>query len=114
MKLSQINLYYPGTCVVSKRLWVLPGYIVHRDNKPAAITYNEDGEILTETYFHNGKKHRLVGPAKLFYDKGEVVSEEYYLDDLLIDKQEWFKRCHKHLTSEQIAVILLDAEFMNS
>ena len=48
----------------------------------------ENGNIAIETYCQNGRWHREDGPAVIEYDeKGNVVTEEYYLKGQLVSNE---------------------------
>ncbi len=43
-----------------------------------------------ERWCVNGKYHREDGPAKIFYDRnGNITEETYYLNDKQLTKEEW-------------------------
>ena len=44
-------------------------YIIHNDNGPAFIKYDNNGNILKEEFFINGLNSRLDGPAVIYYKK---------------------------------------------
>lgn len=55
----------------------------HRENGPAKIRY-EAGRIVSEEYFVNDVRHNLGGPACINYDKsGKIINEKYYVDGVL-------------------------------
>lgn len=47
----------------------------HRDDGPAYIIYDFDGEIESRTWFQKGLIHRDGGPAYIRYSNGRVVTE---------------------------------------
>ena len=55
----------------------------HRENGPAFIFYYKNGKIYFEHYYLNDKYHRENGPAVIFYDNGKIESERYYLNGIL-------------------------------
>jgi len=65
----------------------------HRLNGPARIFYYRSGEIESEIYYINGKKHRLNGPAEIWYHKsGEIEFEDYFVNGKEYLKEEFYKR----------------------
>jgi len=54
-------------------------YVLHREDGPASIDYNEDGSIQYEGWYINGVKHREDGPAVIHYnDDGSIQYEGRY------------------------------------
>ena len=57
--------------------------VSHRDNKPAYIQYNDNGNIDVEAYFIHGKLHRLDGPAFIsYYENKKIMKKSYYVNGL--------------------------------
>lgn len=48
---------------------------------PAFVTYYENGQVMTQEWYKDGKYHRERGPAVIEYAQdGQVKAEKYYLD----------------------------------
>lgn len=63
------------------RVWRRNGRL-HRENGPAFITINDDGEVVAESWFFNGMHHRTDGPAHVaFDDDGTLRVEEWWVND---------------------------------
>lgn len=57
--------------------------LLHRQNGPALIVNYSCGSIW-EQYYLNGKRHRIVGPASIFYNENrKIIGEDYYIDGKL-------------------------------
>lgn len=51
------------------------------DGKPAFVTWHENGQVMIQEWYRNGKYHREAGPAVIEYaEDGRVKAEKYYLD----------------------------------
>jgi hypothetical protein len=78
------------TGIVTLEIHYLGG-VYHRDPAvgPAVVSRNpETGVAELEAYYANGKRHRdpTQGPARIRRNQsGEVVLQEYYLNDEIID-----------------------------
>ena len=55
------------------------------DDKPAAITYDDEGKIVSEIWAKDNKIHRDVMPAIIAYKNGEIFLREWWKDDTFID-----------------------------
>lgn len=56
--------------VIRKKTWINSEGKIHRDDKPAVIEYDENGNILVKIWYQNGLKHRNNNkPALVEYDK---------------------------------------------
>jgi len=54
-------------------------YVLHREDGPAIIRYNEDGSIYYEFWYINGVRHREDGPTYIGYRAdGSIAYEEWY------------------------------------
>lgn len=85
------EIYYTGSGKIKYESWLKNG-IGHRENAPAVIIYWEDGTKSKEVWKYNDKLHRTDGPAVIEYDPYEnIVSKEYYIDDIKITKEEFEK-----------------------
>lgn len=71
-----------GQQVESYRIENSNGYHVwHRENGPAYTIYNENNNIIYETYWVEGIRHREDGPALIRYsDNGIIFEVEYYVN----------------------------------
>jgi antitoxin component YwqK of YwqJK toxin-antitoxin module len=64
----------------------------YRKNGPATIRYYENGKIEFEGYYLNGKEHREDGPAETwYYANGNIQSEKYYLNEKYYSKEDYLK-----------------------
>lgn len=52
----------------------------HRLDGPAKIQYNINGDKITEYYQIYGRLHRENGPAIITYTDNKVTMEEYFID----------------------------------
>lgn len=87
---------------------------LHREDGPAIINYNSNGNILDEIYFINGLEHRSDGPAVIQYytadeHKNKIKREVYYKNGL----------CHREDGPAEICYnisgkILISKYFFNS
>lgn len=49
--------------------------------KPAFVTWHENGQVMIQEWYRDGKYHREDGPAVIEYaEDGRVKAEKYYLD----------------------------------
>ena len=56
-------------------------YHRNTDIAPTCITYYKNGRIMCESYWINGKRHRLYGPAIIYYDHSNWTwTEEYWVN----------------------------------
>jgi len=64
---------------VDKEIYYING-LIHREAKPAYISYYESGEIMYEIWYNNNNCHRVEGPADIFYyQNGMIKSERYWI-----------------------------------
>ena len=53
--------------------------------------YYRNGNIREKIYYENDKKHRLDGPALIFYDKrGNIKEEIYCINDEMFDEFQYY------------------------
>jgi antitoxin component YwqK of YwqJK toxin-antitoxin module len=72
-----------GERIISKieEEWLDKDGEFHREDGPAYIRYNENGNIKYKSYFSNNKLHREDGPASIqYYENGNIQCEYYYLN----------------------------------
>jgi len=65
---------------------------ITKESLPAKICFTPDGSdsYISKFWFINDNLHRVDGPAVVWYDKaGEIINEEYYINDLELSKQKW-------------------------
>jgi hypothetical protein len=55
--------------------------LLHRDDGPAVINYFENGMAQTEQWFYEGREHREDGPAELTYDQLAALKGESVVED---------------------------------
>ena len=71
--------------------WYLNGER-HRIDGPARIVYTPSGETRVEYWYLNGEKHRTDGPAEIFYNNPrEIIDTSWYLNGDEIYPEEWLK-----------------------
>lgn len=50
-------------------------------NEPAFVTYYENGQVMIQEWYKDGKYHREGGPAVIEYtEDGRVIAEKYFLE----------------------------------
>ena len=50
-------------------------------DEPAFVTYYENGQVMTQEWYKDGKYHRETGPAIIEYAQdGQVIAEKYFLE----------------------------------
>ena len=83
-----INYYYKSGEILSKS-WFSNGKL-HRTGVSARIEYYKSGKIHSEKWCLNGKLHRTDGPAAIYYyNDGKV--EDWFLNDVYIRPKLWLK-----------------------
>ncbi len=60
-----------------------------REDGPAVIEYDKDGQVERETYYFNGIIHREDGPAIIEYHDNGAVKREAYFHGGKLDGGEW-------------------------
>jgi hypothetical protein len=54
--------------------------LMHREDGPASICYNEDGSLKWESFYFHSRMHRELGPANiLYYPDGSIEVAQYWL-----------------------------------
>lgn len=74
--------YHPnGSVSVEQYTESINGKILlHNEDGPSIISFDQDGNIAIKAYYFNGVRHRLDGPAYLKYHKnGRVILKSYHL-----------------------------------
>lgn len=62
-------------------------YKYHRnDDMPSVIEYDENGDIYVIKYFLNGSCHRENKPSIIYFNKGRITYEKYYLNGVELVK----------------------------
>lgn len=80
--------YYDNGQLLFERYWI-DGKL-HRLDGPAIRCWGGNGELGSEHYYINGKLHRLNGPAcRCWYSNGQLWYEEYWIDDKELNKEEF-------------------------
>ena len=52
------------------------------------LRYYDNGKLATMSFFMNGLKHRIDGPAFQKWDEdGKLYKEDYYLDNMKVSKE---------------------------
>lgn len=60
----------------------------HRDNNPAIIWYDRDGNEMEKSYYKNGKRHREDGPAFIYYGRNrKIMHKEYFIDGIRVEDE---------------------------
>jgi len=71
------------------------GLTWHREDGPAYYSY-DNNNIRYVAYYINNIKHRLDGPAGIFYDMdGNIIQEAYYIDGIEYTKDNYHKELLK-------------------
>ena len=94
MEVNETTNYYRDGKVATISTKLSNGQLQSFNDKPALIFYNHDEDYGYFLYLKEWCKedviHRLTGPAKIFYKwNGEIEEEEYYLNDIYYNKQDW-------------------------
>lgn len=87
MEHKEYQYYYWGS--IKHEAWYNEEHKLHRDNNlPAAIMYHENGQILEETYYINGKRCRTDnGPVTKYYHiSGKLKRETWESHDGLLHR----------------------------
>lgn len=76
-------------------IWRNEEGLLHRENdKPAVVTYKPNGDIETEIWYLNGKKHRVNGPARVIDQKyDDPLFSLYYLNGCIYNPSSKKSRC---------------------
>lgn len=61
------------------------------NDKPARIEETFSNKSRYECWYKHGLRHRLTGPAGIFYRNGKVERLEYCLNDRTVSKEEFEK-----------------------
>ena len=79
------NGYYPKLIkIVNTGYYIFIKYMklsgeLHRDNDlPAEITFDKNGNIISNFYYQNSELHRNKNPAKVYYDESSQICREIY------------------------------------
>jgi len=82
----------------------------NRKNKPAVIKYYKNCETVKKLEFYkNGKRHRINGPATIWYTKsGEIIGEHYWINNKTYLKQEFDTRQEVVALNKRNNIIILD------
>jgi hypothetical protein len=76
-----------------KEEWFDKNSDYHREDGPAYIRYNENGNIKYEAYYLNGKGYRKNGPATIrYYENGNIQCEYYYLNENCYSKKDYLEK----------------------
>lgn len=71
----------------------LNGYILHRDDGPAFVSYFPDGKINTKIYCKNGYVHRKGDPAEISFFLDEAIKRMvYYYKGRIHNKKDWAEK----------------------
>jgi len=82
-KLSRMTFYDDCSGKMSCEHYYRNG-LLHREDKPAYVRFKSGGDALWyEKWFINGQKHRVGGPAAIYYDRGHIIQEVWYQKGLL-------------------------------
>jgi hypothetical protein len=66
---------------LSEQTWKNDDGNLHREDGPAQIYYDENGNVTLEIWFEDGKRHRLDGPAGTVYDENENIEEKLWFEN---------------------------------
>ena len=65
------------------------------------ITYYDNDQKQSETYYLDGKRHSKDGPAvQYWYENGQKKIEEYCLDDKEYSRRKWLIKLRKEKLKE--------------
>ena len=82
--------------------WFLDGKR-HNEEGPAIICYKRDGSVEWEEWWLNGKRHNEEGPAIICYMRdGSVWREEWYLNGVRYSEEEWKDLVFRRAFEEQV------------
>lgn len=59
-------------------------YDLHHEHSPALIIFNTYGEIIQETWYNHGRKHRLDGPAQIIYKNKQIQFVDWWINNQYI------------------------------
>lgn len=79
------NIGFPAMILLNKKLTLkyYENNILHREDGPAVIMYDEKNKIKLKAYYTRGMLHREDGPALIEYNKnGYVEKIHYYMNDI--------------------------------
>lgn len=76
--------------VVYSVFWVKDNAFCREHDLPNIIDYHSNNRIERLSWFVNSGYHRVTGPAVIEYDEnGVIVSESYWLDQSELTRDEW-------------------------
>jgi len=86
---KSVVYYFNGNIRYEK--WHKEGdeYYWHRENGPAFISYYDTGEKRHEAWWIDSKRHKIDGPARIWYNPDGTIGEAYYINDIELSKEEW-------------------------
>lgn len=59
--------------------------LLHNVNGPAFISYHDNGNVSSMSWWKNGKLHRIDGPAKIRYaEHGQIIYQEMWENGIFI------------------------------
>jgi len=65
-------------------------YYHHREDGPAYIEYWKSVERIYEAWYINNKRHRIDGPARIYYNPdGTIYKNYYYISGERLSKEQW-------------------------
>jgi hypothetical protein len=82
---TKIDAYLTMTCHKNEQEFL------HREDGPAYVVTDNEGNVSIEVWFVNGYCHRLDGPAEMHYSKkdGKEIFSKYYVEGAWCDKAEF-------------------------
>lgn len=81
---AHIIQHYPGTKNIWYEQYMLNG-LLHREDGPADIVYDKNGQKSVERWYLKGILHRFDGPAVITYKNGKLQSEQWVLDNKVVN-----------------------------
>ncbi|OAO00359.1 hypothetical protein A8B75_18640 [Sphingomonadales bacterium EhC05] len=73
-------------------VWIVESHLAFNEfhrvgDKPATIFRDEQGRTKEVSYWHLGKLHRSIGPAKIKYDpvSGDIVQQEFWRHGIQVE-----------------------------
>lgn len=91
-----ITFYDTGVIKTKQWCMINSSGIIHRENAPAYIKYDENGNEIEKWWLHEGLLSNFKGPAKIIYNN-EMVKEEYFINNEKISYDNWKRLVYKNL-----------------
>jgi hypothetical protein len=91
---GEVAYEFNNTFIAGELITDLNGYILHREEGPAFVSYFPDGNINTEIYCKKGYVHRKGGLAEIsYFPSGEGIKRMvYYYKGNIHNKDDWAEK----------------------